>query len=127
MMHKISLILFLFVFAQFNVCFGQTSNEKYRILVSGMQNGDMQLARDMISEKWGIELYSVATCMVSKELRDSIKKHNSAVGPLIAKKYGENWQEKFSEEIEIEFRRQVDVRAILDEADFIINKKAELE
>lgn len=127
-MNKIfSLTLLLSILIQLNVCWGQVSNEKYRILVSGMQNGDMQIARDIISEKWGIELYPVATCMVSKELRDSIKKHNSVVGPLIAKKYGENWLEKFSEEIEIEFRRQLDVRAILDEADFIINKKAELE
>lgn len=119
-------ILFLFALMQFNFCWGQVANQKYRILTSGLLYSDMKIVQDIVGEKWGIKLFNAGGCTPSIELSDSIRQHNKAIIPLITEKYGEGWAEQFANEIEKEYDNQLNVGFILDTTDFIINKKNEL-
>ncbi len=120
-------ILVFIAFMQLNTAFGQASGEKYRLLTYGLPNFGMQNAEYVVAEKWGIEYYAVAGCVVSQELIDSVEKHNDAVEPLIKKKYGEDWYKKFQKEVEAEYEIEQKVIALLDQLDYIVKKKQELD
>jgi len=120
-------ILFLFALMQFNFCWGQVANQKYRILTSGLFTGNMKIVQDIVGERWSIEIRNVGSCTPSREQKDSIKQHNKIIFPLITEHYGEGWAEKFTKEIEEEFDNQLNVAFILDTTDFIINKEHELK
>jgi hypothetical protein len=63
-----------------------------------------------MEEKWKIEFYGVAGCIVDQELVDSVKRENAKVLPLIKAKYGRNWQKKFYAYVEAEY----EIEAIID-------------
>ncbi|MGE9311636.1 hypothetical protein ACLOAU_08320 [Niabella sp. CJ426] len=110
------------------VCFSQTKATKstLRLLTYGLPNFQKQNAENVVSDKWGIEFYAVAGCDVSKELQDSAEQHNKIIEPLIEKKYGKNWQEKFNREVDAEFELEKKVIAVVDKLDYIEKRQAEM-
>lgn len=127
-MNKIfNLTIFLCALMQFNFCWGQEAKQKYRILTSGYFTSDMKIVQDIVGARWSIEVLNVGSCTPSRAQTDSINQHNKIIFPLITKRYGEGWAEKFAKEIEVEHENQLNVRFILDETDFITSKERELE
>jgi len=104
------------------------TNKKLRLLTYG-EPPDMerQSAENVIAEKWGIEYFGVAGCVVSKELIDSVNKHNKEVNVLINNKYGKSWQNIFNKEVEEELIKQKVASSLINKEKIIINKQNELE
>jgi len=73
---------------------------EFRILTYGFPDNSDLNARNVIQQKWKIYDWPVAGCLVTKQLVDSVKRYNDSIYPLIAKKYGEDWEERFSTEVE---------------------------
>jgi len=96
----------------------KTDND-YTLLTYGLPNMERQNSRNVIAEKWEIKFKSVAGCMVSEELVDSVKTINDRVDKNLEKKYGKYWNEKFEKEIDEEYEREKQITAILDKVDFI--------
>jgi hypothetical protein len=131
-MNKIIFFLWLIVLGillQMNNCFAQTKtiNQKLRLLVYGLPDFKRQNAENVTAQKWGIEFYSVAGCLVTKELVDSVEKHNNTVKPLIIKKYGKDWSDKFDKEVDVEFQTEKKVTALIDQLNYIKKRQAEME
>lgn len=91
----------------------------YTILTYGLPNMERQNSRNIIAEKWKIKFKSVAGCMVSEQLLDSVKTINGRVDKNLEKKYGKNWNQKFEKEIDEEYERYKQITAILEKVDFI--------
>jgi hypothetical protein len=94
----------------------------YTFLTYGLPDMERQNSRNIISKKWGINFKSVAGCMVSEELVDSIKLVNEKVDRNIELKFGKDWNTKFEKEIGEEFEKEKIVTQILDKVDFIKKK-----
>lgn len=99
----------------------------YRILIYGLPDSDKFIARNTISEKWGIGFYAVAGCIVSKELEDSTNRINEITYKKIVAKYGSDWSGKFNKEVDSEYRRQKKILEFFQKDSFIISIKAEIE
>ena len=118
----ISNCLILFCNAQDSTASKNNKANNFTLLTSGLPDMQERNARDVVAEKWKIQFRPVAACMVPKELRDSIRKHNLIANQTIEKKYGKNWKEKFEKEVKIEFDKQQIVTNILDTISFIQKK-----
>ncbi|KFF21985.1 hypothetical protein [Chryseobacterium sp. JM1] len=104
----------------------KTEND-YTLLMYGLPNMEKQNSRNVIAEKWEIKFESVAGCVVTKELTDSVKTINDRVGKNIEKKYGKNWKTEFEKEIQEEYAREKQITAILDKVDFIKKKDEQMD
>ena len=93
----------------------------------GPPDMERQSAENVIADKWGIEYFSVAGCLVTQEIIDSVAKHNKEVEALIENKYGKLWQTSFDKEVEEELIKQKVASSLLDKETIIINKRKELE
>jgi len=113
-------IFFSPLFAQ-----NQTNTKKYRLLIYGLPRADNQNARKIIADKWGIEFYAVAGCIVSQELVDSVKKENANVFKLLESKYGENCKEIFSKEIDEEYKIEKEISELVRNQSFAKNKQVD--
>ncbi len=103
------------------------SNKKLRLLTyGGPPDMEKQSAENVIADKWGIEFYGVAGCIVTQELIDSVEKHNKEIEVLIKNKYGKSWKSSFNKEVEEELIKQKIASALLDKEEIIITKKTEL-
>jgi hypothetical protein len=122
-------LLFLPLFLSVTNCLGQTQSTKpiLRLLTYGLPNFEKQNSKNVVSKKWGIEFYPVAGCIVTDELEDSVKEENGKVEPLIAKKYGKNWRDKFYKEVDIEFKIEEKVTTIIDKIEYIKKRQAAME
>lgn len=83
-------------------------------------------AENTISEKWGIEIKSVAGCMVDEILIDSVKENNEIVGREIVKKFGSNWWQKFNNEVNIEKTRQKPLIELINYNNYVKSKLLDL-
>ena len=104
------------------------TNKKLRLLTYG-EPPDMerQSAENVIADKWGIEYFGVAGCVVTQDLIDSVTKHNKEVEAIIGNKYGKSWQTTFEKEVEEELIKQKVATSLLDKEIIIISKRNELE
>lgn len=63
------------------------------ILFYGMLN-DRGNAANVAAARWAIKYYSVAGCVVWKEIIDSVEKHNNKIDTILTKRFGKNWSEQ---------------------------------
>lgn len=104
------------------------TNNKLRLLTYGEPpNMERQIAENVIADKWGIEYFRVAGCVVTQELIDSVARHNKEVEAFIENKYGKSWQTTFDKEVEEELIKQRIASSLLDKENIIISKRNELE
>lgn len=123
----ISICLTLFCNAQDSTASKNSKVDNFTLLTAGLSDMQERNARDVVAEKWKIKFLPVAGCMVPKELRDSIRKHNLIANKNIEAKYGKDWRDKFEKEVVIEFKKQQIVTQILDTVNFIQKKDKEME
>ena len=89
--------------------------EKLRLLTYGiLLDFASENAQSVIAEKWGLEFYRVGGCTFTKELVDSVRRHNKKVEVLIEKKYGKSWEVTFDKEINEELNKQKIAYSLLD-------------
>ena len=90
------------------------------ILEFGFPPGNDYLnARATISENWDIQFNTVAGCMVTEQLVDSVKKHNEITYSQIIDKYGKDWETRFDNEVEKELQVQRQIRELIDNEIYI--------
>ncbi|MNU64015.1 hypothetical protein D3C71_532850 [compost metagenome] len=81
----------------------ENSSPDFEILEYGhKRNNTHKNAKEIIANRWGISFKSIATCLISPQLKDSADSSNKHTYSLISLKYGENWYQKFEKEIEAE-------------------------
>ena len=95
----IGLLVFCSLVLQVNAQKESIDTTEFRILTYGFPNGTDHNARMVIQRKWKIYSWAVAGCSVTEQLVDSVKQYNDSVYPLIVKKYGADWEERFEAEI----------------------------
>lgn len=61
-----------------------------------------QKAEEVISRKWGFSIKSIAGCVVTQGLLDSVKQHNLVVDKSLSAKYGKDWNDRYRKELEAE-------------------------
>ena len=76
-------------------------------------------ARATIANNWGIKFESVAGCIVSEHLIDSVKQHNEEISERIISKFGEDWGIRFKKEVEKELEVQKIARRLVDNQRYI--------
>jgi hypothetical protein len=134
-MRQIKIICTLIILTIFVVsCNGQqkkieysNTGDDFTLLTYGLPNMEIQNSRYIIARKWEIKFKSVAGCIVTEELVDSVNTINERVNKNIENKYGKNWNDKFEKEIAEEFEKEKVVTAILDKVDFIKKKNDQME
>ena len=77
----------------------QQANIDIVFLTYGLPDFNTQAARDSVGKKWGISFYAVAGCIVTNELVDSVRIHNLKISKLVSAKFGNDWQQKFEQEV----------------------------
>ena len=121
---KIIQLLCLTLFAFFNTSAQQQTNfKKYRLLAYGFQDRTQRNASSIIENKWNIEFYVVAGCLVTEEFEDSVKKENDKINKLIEAEYCKDWQKKFYAEIEEEYKIERQVDSLVKEQSYIKDKE----
>ncbi|GAA4334822.1 hypothetical protein GCM10023149_42380 [Mucilaginibacter gynuensis] len=88
---------------------------------------DLRNAEEITANRWGISYKSVAGCIVSQSLRDSVKEHNSDVYERIEKKFGKNWRSKFETNVNSELIIVNRITTFLNKENTNIKKRLELE
>lgn len=104
-MRTIALIWLLSV-AAIAVAQGAVIDTTYRILTYGLPRFEYQNATAIIGEKWGIQHFAVAGCIVTRELLDSVKQENERTLAAIAVRFGPDWEKRFDDEVEREYQRE---------------------
>lgn len=112
----------------FSFCVAQSAvrDTTYRILTYGLPQIDRQNAIWVVGQKWGIEHYAVAGCVVRQELADSVDSENSRVLEAIAQRFGSDWEERFNADVEREVERARTVVVKIRELPYIQAKEREL-
>jgi len=100
-----------------------TNSYKYRLLTYGLQDDIRRNASSIIQQKWKIEIYPVAACIVPQELEDSVKKENDKIYKLIQKEYGKEWEKKFDAEVEEEYTIEAQIDSLVKIQTYIGNKE----
>ncbi len=104
-------LLFLsFLFLPFYVQAQQYTPLK--VLVWGLPSSQENIAGG-VAKKYGFEYYGVGGCVISRELEDSVQKHNDSVYAILAQRHGKDWQERFQEDIDNIQRHKDEVKALL--------------
>lgn len=99
-----------------------SQNQTVTILEYGFpRTNDYRNAQATVGERWGIEFRSVAGCMVTQEVIDSVALQNEQSNTFIIEKFGPDWREEFNEEVEEELVVQQEVRELIDSQDYIIS------
>lgn len=68
----------------------------HRVLTYGISQPGSSTAAVLVAKQYGFYYYPVTGCVITKQLIDSINKENDNVYRAIAKEYGENWQEGYT-------------------------------
>lgn len=69
---------------------------------------------EFVGKKWGIELYSVAGCIVSQKLVDSVKTVHTELWKKMDSIHGANSEKKFRKETIAEMKRISEIQKIFD-------------
>lgn len=110
------LALFLCALVSLMTGCGQTVGPKsLTILELGLPpKNDYRNARSIIADKWGFDFKSVAGCVVTDHLIDSVKAHNTFVEARLDSLFGADWEERFDLEVEKELVIERNVRGLID-------------
>ena len=121
---KIIQLLCLTLFAFLNVAAQeQTNHKKFRLLTYGLQDDTHRNAKGIIENKWSIEFYPVAGCIIDSKLEDSVKKENDKIYKLIEIEYGKDWENKFYAEVEDEYKIEAQIDSLVKKQPFIESKE----
>jgi hypothetical protein len=74
------------------------STSELKWLLTGLP--DELIAENIVAKMYGFQFLSFGGCVVSNQLRDSIKKENQVVKILLSKKYSKNWRNDFDKRVE---------------------------
>lgn len=97
-----------------------SQDQRLTILEYGFpRTNEYRNAQATVGERWAIEFRSVAGCMVTQEIIDSVAQHNEQSHTQIIDKFGPDWREKFNKEVEVELVIQLQVRELIDSVRFI--------
>lgn len=99
--------------------FSQTNQNKDRILVYGKPFMAYREAMTLVGDKYNVVPYSVAGCMVSSELIDSVKISNAKVWKKKNQVYGGNFEKKYRKETKKELKRILELRDLLSSSKII--------
>jgi len=103
-------------------------NKKLEFLTYGLPRpSDEKNAADIISKKWGFRTKSVAGCLVTEKLVDSVRWHNEMVENALIAKLGIKWNNKYHREVDRELKLDRKVIRLLDLQKRNIIKRRELE
>ncbi|MEO8405928.1 MAG: hypothetical protein ABI480_15080 [Chitinophagaceae bacterium] len=122
-------IILMVVSLQCISCNGRTKSlkQQFLLLTYGLPDFDRQNSTNVVADKWGIRFRTVAGCIVTQELENMVEEQNRSVEPLIAKKYGKDWKDKFYKEVEAEFEIEKKVTALVDSISYIKQKQTDME
>lgn len=102
------------------------ADSTFRILTYGLPRFEYQNATWVVGQKWGIEHRSVAGCVVTHELMDSVKNENDRVVAAIVSRFGADWNERFDAEVELEYQREKLVLQKIQELPYIQVRQKEM-
>lgn len=97
--------------------------KKFVLLTYGLPDFARQNASELVQAKWNIQFYFVAGCVVTQELADSVKRENENVLKLIEAAYGSNWKDKFDEEVEEEYKIEVQIDSLVRSQPYLAYKE----
>ena len=117
------LLFLLMVISCHVVAQKQIAPKKYKLLTYGLPDFSRENAYRIVAEKWNIQFYAVAGCIVTEELQDSVRKENEKTHKLLEATYGKNWEEKFDAEVEAEYEIESDIDDLVKRQPFISNKE----
>ncbi|MBI5373014.1 MAG: hypothetical protein HZA79_13410 [Sphingobacteriales bacterium] len=121
---KIILLVFMVVLIVPYVTAQKPANSyKYRLLTYGLRDDTRRNASSIIQQKWKIEIYSVAGCIVTQQLEDSVKRENDKTYKLIENEYGKGWENKFDAEVENEYKIEAQIDSLVKKQAYIENKE----
>lgn len=69
----------------------------YGLLAPGGMNAD-----NVVANRWGFTYHTIAGCVVTEQLADSIKDHNQQVNNLLMGRYGKDWRKRYKTEVKQE-------------------------
>lgn len=79
-----------------------------KLLTYGMGvRWDKEQSMSAIEKKYGFRRFSVAGCLVSKELVDSVNKHNDSIIRLLQERHGKDWKYRFNAEVDALHKKEV--------------------
>lgn len=87
----------------------------------------MENSKAVVANRWNIEFYPVAGCIIDSDLEDSVAKENAIVKKALTIKYGPNWRDKFDIEVDEEFKFQTTISDLLNQQQFLKDKQREIE
>lgn len=90
---------------------GQSDSKKYRILTYGLVSFHSQNARNIVADRWHIEFYPVAGCVLTQPFKDSVDKENEKINKLLSALYGKDWEDRLDKEID----KETEIEAKIDE------------
>ena len=122
---RIFIIIITFL-TSYKISVGQDS-ARFRILTYGLPNFEREDAKKVIADKWSIDFYAVAGCVVDQEIIDSVITANKIQEEKLTASYGKGWRDKFEKEVDKEFYIHKQVLKLIDRQDFIKTKNSELE
>lgn len=122
-------LCFLSLFLNGESCLSQINpaNPKHRILVYGEPSYKGELTENLVGRKWGIEFYRVAGCDVTRELRDSVRRHNDSIETLLMLEHGLDWRRRFNEDLKAEREKQNQIIEHIKQLYYIEVKQTEME
>lgn len=114
---------------QISFCFDPliAQTAPFRWLYCGESSPSHDIIFNFVGEKWNIDFISVAGCVITKELQDSVNLHNDQIASLMVGKYGNNWRKDFDESLMEEFNNESVVFDLIDSTDFIQDWKVQME
>ncbi len=99
-----------------------SQNQTITILEYGFpRTNEYRNAQATVGERWAIEFRSVAGCMVTHEIIDSVAQHNEQSYTHIIDKFGPDWREQFNEEVKLELSSQLKVRELINSQNYIMS------
>ena len=104
--------LFFILFVLFSFPARAQQDTLLKVLVWGLFSTSEDVAGG-VARKYGFEYYGVGGCVIPGELEDSVKKHNDSVYAILAQRHGQNWQERFQEDVENIWKHREELKALV--------------
>ena len=88
-------------------------SKKIKILTYGLANYIRDYEEDRIAARYGFTIWSVAGCVVGKQLMDSVEHHNDTAYSEIDKINKPGWRNKYNSEVDSAYKRDtILIRAV---------------
>ncbi|XMO86661.1 hypothetical protein AAFN75_17890 [Algibacter sp. AS12] len=107
--------------------FSQEKDSPDRILTYGTPMYSHQKAKEFVGKRWGIELYPVAACIVSRQLVDSANTVNSKLWKKMDSIHGIDSEKKFRNETIAEMKRVIEVEKLFESDRQVKKRKRKIE